>query len=58
MSLFERLLGRALAINEEEGEKIGVWAGIPILGLDGLSSAAYGQYRQVIHSLVEVSSYW
>ena len=42
MSLFDRLLGRALATNEEEGEKIGVGAGIPILGLDGLSSAAYG----------------
>ena len=42
MSFFDRLLGRALATNEEEGEKIGVGAGIPILGLDGLSSAAYG----------------
>jgi len=42
MTLFDRLLGRALATSEEEGEKIGVWAGIPILGLDGLSSAAYG----------------
>ena len=42
MSLFDRLLGRTLATNEEEGQKIGVWAGISILGLDGLSSAAYG----------------
>jgi amino acid transporter len=42
MSLVDRILGKPLASSEEEGEKIGVLAGVPILGLDGLSSAAYG----------------
>jgi amino acid transporter len=42
MSLVDRLLGKPLASSEEEGQKIGVLAGVPILGLDGLSSAAYG----------------
>ena len=36
------LLGRPLASDEQEGRKIGVFAGVPALGLDGLSSAAYG----------------
>ena len=42
MSLVDRLLGRPLSSAQAEEEKIGVWAGIPILGLDGLSSSAYG----------------
>lgn len=42
MSLMDRLLGRTLATQEEEGQKIGPLAGVPILGLDALSSAAYG----------------
>jgi amino acid transporter len=42
MSLLDHLLGKPLASADEEGEKIGVLAGVPILGLDGLSSAAYG----------------
>jgi amino acid transporter len=42
MALFNWLFGRPLATAEEEGEKVGVGAGIPILGLDALSSAAYG----------------
>jgi amino acid transporter len=42
MSLLDSLFGRPLASREESGQKIGIWAGIPILGLDGLSSAAYG----------------
>src|SRR4051812_42327768 len=36
------LLGRPLASHEQEDVKIGVWAGIPAMGLDGLGSAAYG----------------
>jgi amino acid transporter len=36
------LLGRALQTSEAEENKVTVWAGIPILGLDALSSAAYG----------------
>jgi amino acid transporter len=43
MSKLQRLLfGRTLATSEAEGRKIGVLAGIPALGLDGLSSSAYG----------------
>ncbi|HLK58637.1 MAG TPA: APC family permease [Chthonomonadaceae bacterium] len=42
MSLLDRILGKPLASSEEEEQKIGVFAGIPMLGLDGLSSAAYG----------------
>jgi amino acid transporter len=36
------LLGRPLATSEERAEHIGPLAGIPIFGLDALSSAAYG----------------
>jgi amino acid transporter len=42
MALFDWLFGRPLATAEEEGERVGVAAGIPMLGLDALSSAAYG----------------
>src|SRR6204780_4755965 len=42
MSLTDLLLGRPLATREEGAERIGPAAGIPIFGLDALSSAAYG----------------
>lgn len=42
MSLIERLLGRTLSSQEESDQKITALAGVPILGLDALSSAAYG----------------
>ncbi len=42
MSLGDFLFGRRLATREEEQQRIGVLAGIPMLGLDALSSAAYG----------------
>jgi amino acid transporter len=42
MALFDWLFGRPLATAEEEGEKVGAGAGVPMLGLDALSSAAYG----------------
>ena len=43
MSKFWRLLfGRTLASAEQSKQKMGVLAGIPALGLDGLSSSAYG----------------
>jgi hypothetical protein len=42
MALVDRLLGRPLASSEEGEQTIGVLAGVPTLGLDGLSSAAYG----------------
>lgn len=42
MSLWGVLLGRRLASAEEDAEKIGPREGVPVLGLDALSSAAYG----------------
>ena len=39
---FDWLLGKRLASDDEAHEQIGPLAGIPILGLDALSSAAYG----------------
>ena len=42
MSIADLLFGRRLASAEERAEKIGPIAGIPIFGLDALSSAAYG----------------
>ncbi len=42
MSLADHVLGRPLASHEEEGQKVGPLAGVPMLGLDALSSAAYG----------------
>jgi amino acid transporter len=41
-SLTDKIVGRPLASSRASEEKIGIWAGIPILGLDGLSSSAYG----------------
>ena len=42
MSLVDLLLGRPLATEEEKAERIGPAKGVPIFGLDALSSAAYG----------------
>src|SRR5580693_1285877 len=42
MSFLDLLLGKPLANADEGGERIGPAAGIPIFGLDALSSAAYG----------------
>src|SRR5437588_4095406 len=42
MSLRELLFGRRLRTEEEQIEQIGVLAGVPVLGLDALASAAYG----------------
>jgi len=42
VSLLNVILGRRLASNEQKGHKIGVLTGLPALGLDGLSSSAYG----------------
>ncbi len=41
-SIMDLLFGRPLATSEERAEHIGPIAGIPIFGLDALSSAAYG----------------
>jgi amino acid transporter len=42
MSLTDSIIGKPLATSEERAEQIGVAAGIPIFGLDALTSAAYG----------------
>src|SRR3954468_4139643 len=42
MSVMQWLFGRPLATKEEGHQRVGVLAGIPMLGLDALSSAAYG----------------
>jgi amino acid transporter len=42
VSILDVVLGKRIATSDERGEQIGVSAGIPIFGLDALSSAAYG----------------
>jgi amino acid transporter len=42
VNIVDALFGRPLANEEEKGERIGLLKGIPIFGLDALSSAAYG----------------
>jgi amino acid transporter len=42
MAIQDILLGKPLATSDERAEQIGVSSGIPIFGLDALSSAAYG----------------
>jgi len=64
--LINLLFGRALATSEERAEHIGPVAGIPIFGLDALSSAAYGPEAALtlllplglmgVHYIVPVSS--
>src|SRR5215813_14257607 len=42
MHIVDILLGQPLATEEEQAERIGAVKGVPIFGLDALSSAAYG----------------
>src|SRR3982751_3462554 len=42
MTVMNLILGRPLATSEQEDVKIGVVAGLPAMGLDGLGSSAYG----------------
>jgi len=42
MDLIDLVLGKPLATEDEKAERIGPVKGIPIFGLDALSSAAYG----------------
>src|SRR5580704_8537423 len=42
MSLIDLLFGAPLPTSDERAERIGPAAGVPIFGLDALSSAAYG----------------
>jgi amino acid transporter len=42
MNLIDLIVGKPLKTSDERAEQIGTSAGIPIFGLDALSSAAYG----------------
>src|SRR3981189_3813827 len=42
MNILDLLVGKPLKTSDERAEKIGPAQGIPIFGLDALSSAAYG----------------
>jgi amino acid transporter len=42
MNILDILVGKPLATSDERAEQVGPSQGIPIFGLDGLSSAAYG----------------
>jgi amino acid transporter len=42
MNLLDLCFGKPLAASDERAEQLGVTSGIPIFGLDALSSAAYG----------------
>jgi amino acid transporter len=42
MRVLDFILGRRLASSEQTKDKMGVLSGLPALGLDGLSSSAYG----------------
>jgi hypothetical protein len=42
MKLLDLLFGKPLATSDAHHEHVGVATGIPIFGLDGLTSAAYG----------------
>jgi len=42
LSLTRLLIGRPVANREAETRKLGVFAGLPAMGLDGLGSASYG----------------
>ena len=42
MNISDLILGKPLQTSDERGEQVGSAAGIPIFGLDALSSAAYG----------------
>src|ERR1700683_3115212 len=42
MNLLDVVVGKPIRTSDERGEEIGLTQGVPIFGLDGLSSAAYG----------------
>src|ERR1700745_716817 len=42
MNIIDVIVGKPLKTSDERAEQIGPAAGIPIFGLDALSSAAYG----------------
>jgi amino acid transporter len=42
MNILDLIVGKPIKTSDERAEQIGIQEGIPIFGLDGLSSAAYG----------------
>jgi amino acid transporter len=42
MHIFDALLGKPIATDDDEGERIGSLTGVGVFGLDALASAAYG----------------
>src|ERR1700683_5216315 len=42
MNAYNLIFGKPLATTSEQSERLGIGAGIPVFGLDALSSAAYG----------------
>src|SRR2546429_9919904 len=42
MNILDVIVGKPLKTSDERAEQIGIREGIPIFGLDALSSAAYG----------------
>ena len=51
MAIRDKLLGKPIPTSEEHDATIGVSAGIPIFGLDALTSAAYGP-EQALYMLI------
>jgi amino acid transporter len=49
MAIQDAIFGKPLATSEERAEHIGVSAGIPIFGLDALTSAAYGPEQALLY---------
>ena len=49
MAIQDRIFGKPLATSDERAEHIGVSAGIPIFGLDALTSAAYGPEQALLY---------
>ena len=49
MAIQDRIFGKPLATSDERAEHIGISAGIPIFGLDALTSAAYGPEQALLY---------
>ena len=56
MAIKDLVLGKPLPTSEERAERVGVAAGIPIFGLDALTSAAYGP-EQALYLLIPLGLY-
>ena len=56
MAIQDKIFGKPLATSAEHDEHIGVAAGIPIFGLDALTSAAYGP-EQALYMLLPLGLY-